>query len=102
MDIKYFSAFPIDLPPDAAETLDRLANDCDLSPSQCVTQLLRRHGADLHRLFATNIPISSVPVVSALRPEAEPSGPSTPTAAPMPLEAAPKSAGGKLTDWLNS
>ncbi len=102
MDIKYFSAFPIDLPPDAAETLNRLVNDCDLSPSQCVTQLLRRHGADLHRLFATNIPISGAPVVSALQPEAEPSGISTQSAAPMQLEAAPKTAGAKLTDWLNS
>jgi hypothetical protein len=41
-------------------------------------------------------PIQHMPQV------AEPSGISTQTATPMQLEAAPKSAGAKLTDWMNS
>lgn len=49
----------ITLPDDAAATLQRLVTDCNLSPSQCMTQLLRRHGADLHRLLAVNVAIGS-------------------------------------------
>jgi hypothetical protein len=50
--------------------------------------------------------VAQIPQIAAaiqqLPQLAEPSGPSTPTAAPMPLEAAPKSAGAKMADWMNS
>jgi hypothetical protein len=57
----------ISLPDDAAATLHRLVTDCDLSPSQCITQLLRRHGADLHRLLSVNVAIGSTSVVPQLQ-----------------------------------
>jgi hypothetical protein len=68
----------ITLPDDAAATLQRLVTDCDLSPSQCITQLLRRHGADLHRLLSVNVAIGSTSVAPMLQQVAP--GCSTPPA----------------------
>jgi hypothetical protein len=69
----------ITLPDDAAATLQRLVTDCDLSPSQCMTQLLRRHGADLHRLLSVNVAIGGAPVVPKLQQVA-------PSCSPPPAE----------------
>lgn len=42
----------VSLPDEVHAQLQQLAADCEMSTSQCITQLIRRHNADIRNLFA--------------------------------------------------
>jgi CopG-like RHH_1 or ribbon-helix-helix domain, RHH_5 len=44
----------VSLPDEVHSQLQQLAADCEMSTSQCITQLIRRHNADIRNLFAIN------------------------------------------------
>jgi len=46
--------FQISLPDDVAATLEKLAEDCSLSQSVVIAQLIRRYHPQLRELLATN------------------------------------------------
>lgn len=62
----------VSLPDEVADLLQRLAADCEMSPSQCITQLIRRHHGNIRELFAIDCDSQPAPEIRASPPNPDP------------------------------
>lgn len=77
----------ISLSDEVHSLLQSLAESCEMSPSQCVTQLIRRHHNDLLQLFAIDCnPVQ--PTATTVQSSATSEQPIAALVAPMPQEVA--------------
>jgi hypothetical protein len=84
----------VSLPDEVADLLQRLATDCEMSPSQCITQLIRRHHGNIRELFAIDCDPQPAPEI---RPS--PQNPDPPTSVAFIHQSSPSppvGAGGDL------
>jgi hypothetical protein len=62
----------VSLPDPVADLLKRLAADCEMSESQCVTQFIRRYHDSFRELFAIDCDPQPVPEIKQSPPNPDP------------------------------